>query len=87
MESLEGLSLIFLLILRHQKRTVLACDLGVTLTLPSIAVHLSQRKNEDVENAIAESEKPGTEEIKVEDQGHLPLGPRSRTSSLISLIL
>lgn len=85
-ESLEALNLIFLRILRLPKRTDLACDLGVTPTLQSIAEHLSQRKNEDAGNAIAESEKPGTEEIKVEDQGHLPQGPRSRTSSLTSSI-
>ena len=86
MESLEGLNLIFLLILRPPKKTDLAYVLGVTLTLQSIAEHSSQKKNEDVENAIAESEKPGIEEIKGEDLGLLPQGPRSRTSSLISLI-
>ena len=86
MESLEGLNLIFLLILRPPKRTDLAYDPGVTLTLQSIAEHSSQKKNEDVENAIAESEKPGIEEIKGEDLELLPQGPRSRTSSLISLI-
>lgn len=85
-ESLEGLNLISLLILRPPKRTDLAYDLGVTLTLQSIAEHLSQKKNEDVENAIAESEKPGIEEIKGEDQGLLPQSPRSQTSSLTSSI-
>ena len=86
MESLEGLNLIFLLILRPPKKTDLAYDLGVTLILQSIAEHLSQKKNEDVENVIAESEKLGTEEIKGEDLGLLPRGPRSQTSNLTSLI-
>ena len=86
MESLEGPNLIFSLILPPPKRTDLAYDPGVTLTLQSIAEHLSQKKNEDAENAIAESEKPGIEEIKAEDLGLLPQSPRSRTSSLTSLI-
>ena len=84
--NLEGLNLIFLLILRPPKRTDLAYDLGVTLTLQSVAEHLFQKKNEDAESAIAESEKPGIEEIKEGGQGLLHRGPRSRTSSLILLI-
>ena len=86
MEILEGLNLIFLLIPRPPKRTDLAYDLGVTRTLQSIAEHSFQKKNDDAENAIAASEKPGIEEIKEEGQGLLHRGPRSRTSSLISLI-
>lgn len=86
MESLEGLNLMFLLILRPPKRKDLAYDLGVTLTRQSIAEHSSQKKNGDAENAIAESEKPGIEETKREGQGLLHRGPRSRTSSLILLI-
>ena len=61
-------------------------DQGVILTLQSIAEQLSRKKNEDVGNAIAESERPDIEEIKGEDLGLLPRGPRSQTSSLTSLI-
>lgn len=87
MESLEGLNLTFLLTQRPPKRKDLDYDLGVTLTLQSIAEQLTRKKNEDVGNAIAESERPGIEEIKGEDLGLLPRGPRSQTSSLTSLIL
>ena len=86
MESLEGLNLTFLLTQRHPRRMDLDYDQGVILTLQSIAEPLSRKKNEDVGNAIAESERPGIEEIKGEDLGLLPQGPRSQASSLISLI-
>ena len=86
MENLEGLNLTFLLTQRPLKRKELDYDLGVTPTLQSIAEQLSQKKNEDVGNAIAESERPGIEETKGEDLGLLLRGPRSRTSSLTSLI-
>ena len=86
MESLEGLNLTYLLTRRPQKREDLDYDLGVTLILQSIAEQSTRKKNEDVGNAIAESERLGIEEIKGEDQGLLPRGPRSQTSSLTSLI-
>ena len=86
MESLEGPNLTFLLTRRPPKRKGLDYDLGVTLTLQSIAEQLTRKKNEDVGNAIAESERLGIEEIKGEDLGLLPRGLRSQTSSLISLI-
>ena len=86
MESLEGRNSTFLLTRRPPRRKDLDYDPDVTLTLQSIAEQLSRKKNEDVGNAIAESERPGIEEIKGEDQGLLPRGPRSQTSSLTSLI-
>ena len=86
MESLEGLNLTFLLTRRPPKRMDLDYDLGVTLTLQSIAEQSFRKKNEDVGNAIGESERPGIEETKGEDLGLLPRGPRSQTSSLTSLI-
>ena len=86
MESREGLNLTFLLTRRPPKRMDLDYDLGVTLTLQSIAEQLTRKKNEDVGNAIAESERPDIEEIKAEDLGLRPRDPRSQTSNLTSLI-
>ena len=86
MESLEGRNSTFLLTRRHPRRKDLDYDPDATLTLQSIAEQLSRKKKEDVGNAIAESERPGIEEIKGEDQALLPRGPRSQTSSLTSLI-